>query len=508
MKNGKANTVLLSIVIFCSFLVIFNLGTANASTNISGVISQDTTWTPSGSPYVLTAKTLVAEGVTLTIQPGVTVNLGDYYIKINGTLAAKGTSSNQIQFNGGSLNFMESNANWNEQTGTGCIIENAVIEGTKISTIGAIKVNQCTIHAPIDVQSSSVILNSNIIGDINKHETIGNPKVLGNIITGEVHADIITNNKITGDVYALTTVQDNVIIGKVMVESNCAISNNYIQGTICGSKGTSTISSNTITGGEAGISFLPSMESDQLCTTISHNKITAKTTGISINSHMYYPFTGGGHYNATINENIISGCAYSGIVIDDESGDDYAVVNGNIFSDNYIGVVAFPSSIIQGNLIINNHYGALGGHLTENTIVNNVCGVMGTFCSNNNFGNNSQYNFALGTYLTFEATANANATNNWWGTTDTHIGQSIYDYNDDFDLGVVTFEPFLTAPNPNAPSLTYLPTAGSSNTPSTNPTSSPTPVAPEYPQTILLLTALSVSVVLTLMWRKQRHERF
>ncbi len=41
-----------------------------------------------------------------------------------------------------------------------------------------------------------------------------------------------------------------------------------------------------------------------------------------------------------------------------------------------------------------------------------------------------------------------NATYNWWGTTNVQsINQKIYDNTDDFNLGKVTFEPFLDAPN-------------------------------------------------------------
>ena len=47
--------------------------TAHAATNVSGVINADTTWTAAGNPYILTGDVLVAEGVTLTIGPGVNV---------------------------------------------------------------------------------------------------------------------------------------------------------------------------------------------------------------------------------------------------------------------------------------------------------------------------------------------------------------------------------------------------------------------------------------------------
>ena len=42
-----------------------------ASSNISGLIGTNTTFTASGSPYHITGSTMVDSGVTLTIQPGV-----------------------------------------------------------------------------------------------------------------------------------------------------------------------------------------------------------------------------------------------------------------------------------------------------------------------------------------------------------------------------------------------------------------------------------------------------
>ena len=66
---------------------------------VSGVIIEDTTWKSINSPYIVTGNILVNEGVTLTIEPGVVVKFEDhsvadyygYYIKIDGTLVAKGT---------------------------------------------------------------------------------------------------------------------------------------------------------------------------------------------------------------------------------------------------------------------------------------------------------------------------------------------------------------------------------------------------------------------------------
>lgn len=51
---------------------------------------------------------------------------------------------------------------------------------------------------------------------------------------------------------------------------------------------------------------------------------------------------------------------------------------------------------------------------------------------------------------------NIDATNNWWGTTDSAtIAQRIYDYNDNFNAAHVYYTPFLLAPDPNAPPILY-----------------------------------------------------
>jgi hypothetical protein len=58
---------------------------AAANTAITSNITANTTWTASGSPYDIdTADLRVTEGVTLTIEPGVTV---DFNHEANGAIA-------------------------------------------------------------------------------------------------------------------------------------------------------------------------------------------------------------------------------------------------------------------------------------------------------------------------------------------------------------------------------------------------------------------------------------
>ena len=76
-----------------------------AQTEVSGIISENTTWTKSNSPYIVTSSIAILEGITLTIEPGVTVKLdSSQSLKIYGQLLAKGNSNNRIKFTSNSLN--------------------------------------------------------------------------------------------------------------------------------------------------------------------------------------------------------------------------------------------------------------------------------------------------------------------------------------------------------------------------------------------------------------------
>ncbi|NVO18691.1 MAG: right-handed parallel beta-helix repeat-containing protein [Bacteroidetes bacterium] len=57
-------------------LLICNLQFVKA-TDVSGVISSNTTWTAAASPYVVTSNITINHGVTLTVQSGVTVKFND-----------------------------------------------------------------------------------------------------------------------------------------------------------------------------------------------------------------------------------------------------------------------------------------------------------------------------------------------------------------------------------------------------------------------------------------------
>ncbi len=84
-------------LLFFAVPLFFILIEAKSQTNVSGKLTQNTTWTTSGSPYLLTDNVEVPTDVTLTIEPGVTVQrTSRNEITVNGTLIANGTLTDSI----------------------------------------------------------------------------------------------------------------------------------------------------------------------------------------------------------------------------------------------------------------------------------------------------------------------------------------------------------------------------------------------------------------------------
>src|SRR6185369_16809986 len=77
----------------------------NAQTYVHGGIYANTTWTKANSPYIVTDTIVVFPGVTLTIEPGVTVKFENKkFIEIRqGTLNAAGTVTDSITITSNSL---------------------------------------------------------------------------------------------------------------------------------------------------------------------------------------------------------------------------------------------------------------------------------------------------------------------------------------------------------------------------------------------------------------------
>ena len=70
-----------------------------ADTNAGGAISANTVWNTAGSPYIVTENVTVNAGVTLTVNPGVTVKFNSAMsLTVNGTLTAGSSSGAAVTF--------------------------------------------------------------------------------------------------------------------------------------------------------------------------------------------------------------------------------------------------------------------------------------------------------------------------------------------------------------------------------------------------------------------------
>lgn len=207
--------IILIVLICLSGLTIIDR-TEAVSVSISGIFTSDFTLLKANSPYNLTGNVIVASGATLTIEPGVTVNMGNYRIDVNGTLSARGTNTEKIifqkfdQWYNNPIVFLYSCTPWNEQTGQGCIIENAVLNSISIRVHGSPKISNCEINRQMLIVSGSPLISNNnvtIIGDGAFNIISGSPRIYGNTIRG--------NGFFLDGIYGLGTIdiQENVISG-------------------------------------------------------------------------------------------------------------------------------------------------------------------------------------------------------------------------------------------------------------------------------------------------------
>jgi parallel beta-helix repeat protein len=449
---------------------LFFVKTTHATT-VSGALTVDTHWTQSDSPINLNGTLTVGNNATLTIDPGVTVNLGIYGLYVSGTLNATGDPSNEIIFTASAISndtttinapimFASASAPWNDASNTGSIIQNANLNQIYLTLYNASpKIDNCQFNFQTSYQSTISInggspIISNCVVAYNNQADNGNANCV-NIFGG---APQITNNRFEG-AYA------NYSSNEIKVNSGTpAIINNLFDGDYRGSSnnGITVSSGNPV---------------------ISNNQFKGKgyLTGIVVTSSAQF----------AISNNIFSNCN-SGITV--QAAESALTVSGNSFLNGNDGLDLLngASLTITGNLIDgNSRFGISGGgYIDSNTITNNQVGIhnppSGTISNNNIVGN------ALNSIDA--TTANVNAQNNWWGTTDTQtINQTIYDRKVDRTLGTITFTPFLTQPSPTAPPIpaatpvvTPIPTPLATPQPTeTVPIETPTPTIYQYSQTFI-----------------------
>lgn len=484
-----------------------HFGTAQSGTNIYGKISVDTTWTQANSPYNLTGDVLVNKGVTLTIEPGVFVNLSSYHMTVNGTLQAIGSSQNLIDINGDNsaeIVFTQFAADWNQSTDTGCIIENVNLISYMVM-YNSPEINNDTIYDRISTNANATISNCFIYGglDIEGLGTVSDNTVTspsgsmgqGIIISPDVNATV-SGNTITACSEGITVITEaGLVVGNFtsLIEGNLIADNTY------------------------GIEIVAFSGATLLTPLIQSNTITSNTYGIYFTSYL------GGLTPATIvDNNIYDNSNYNVLsnVTNDVSATnnwwgttDTQSINRTIYdfkNDPNWGNVSFipflDSPNIQAPTFVIFSFGT-GGGIRPSGIIDDVGFVSGDIISVNYDG--SQTFTITPSYGYYIADVFVNGTS--VGAVSSYTVRNIQ--------GATTISATF-APNPTptpTPSLTSAPTAAPTSAPtsapsptpastassSQNTTPSPAPTVPEFPTWIILPLFAVVMLLSTVFIRKR-----
>lgn len=455
-----------------------------ASTDVHGIITSDTTWTEANSPYSITGPISISQGVTLTIESGVTVHASESngYIQVNGTLIAKGTTTDPINI-WAYVIFTDVSNSWNPQTGSGAILQNAYCDSVTIQGSSP-KIDSCSLNDLL-IQQGSPTISKNII--INTTVSQGSPYILNNrLISGisvEGGSPLISNNTI-GQSYDK----------KDWYDSNIGININNVA--VYVTKGSPVLDNNLIVsqettgnyyglGGKIGIALYG-------------------TDGIVITDP---------NNNASIRNNVFVNCAVGIAALG------AVTITGNFVNNSLgVGIDIFAGSVlgsprIMGNFV-NGTQQTTGGQtigieiasgdptVENNTLTFNHIGV--NLPSASGFSYNNFYNNGINVYLT--SSGNLDASNNWWGTTDTSaIIKSIYDFNNDFNLGNVTFTPPLSSPNTQAILDSNQLPSTTTNDP-TQPTSLAYSPIPEFQAlTVGIIVFVVISLILIASRKKLKY---
>lgn len=383
----RSNSFFIQLIAFWGAII----NVATAQTNVSGGIYSNTTWAASNSPYIVVDTVVVFPGVTLTIEPGVTVKFEtDKRLEIRqAKLIAIGTSADSITFTSNS--GLPSPGIWD-----------AIFLNGENSNIKAYFCN--------------FLFATN------------------GIYSFDNYADTLIIKRSS---FRFNETGFNNEFGGVALIDSCSFKNNleyglYIEGSYVnycnisknqnGIYGHSNIITNTRVDSSFNIGIEPAIGAS-VGTVIDNCEIIDNTYGIvSMGGEM--PL--GRIINSQIDSNIVAG-----IVV-------YAYLKGDTvfncqISNNGIGILDTTclgcnggTDVIMNNFIENNNIGIKHSTAYDTIFCNKIC-------------NNNIYNFWNNSIL------NVNISNNYWCTSDSSaVASKMYDGYDNINLGLVSFMPIDT----------------------------------------------------------------
>ena len=351
----KSAILIVTVFIVLMTITFYHVAPANAIIWIGGNITSDTTWTPVDT-YRMINNTYVDSGVTLTILPGVNVQIADgFSLIVQGSLNATGTDANPIVFTSSRAN--PSAGAWNT-----------------IDFNGASNCSFTLDHATIEFAVNGITIESQGYATIARSELF-NCSRSGIMINGISNVAIEEN-----------TIRYN--------QNGIATDSHDHAGIVIGGN---IISSNT----QNGI-YLYALEYSIYNVTFSSNTVSSNAqNGIYLNG--YVPGAGGwGYmryiYNVTFSSNTVSSNAQNGIYV-------------------HGGPLSPPDVTASNNRIAGNQIGMYfwnsQSNITENSVLYSQCGVLYQSTTRNLATRNDIYSNTYGMNVTQGATVNAEY--NYWG---------------------------------------------------------------------------------------------
>ena len=472
-----------------------------------GIISSDTTW-HAHSVYYLDGNVLVAEGVTLTIEPDVTVifgridmdanGQGERYLRVQGTLIAAGEPGQEIAFKGDSgtplsggdwlsiqfkstaqtarydaigsyiggsrlsycrfldsvkglelsdgaapyLDHVEITRNHQAVPGTGVelvsdggSLTDFSLTGTMRFTIREGQVGNLALGGTAYVTATNATLAGVTFsgdGSLVAENTTGGALVLGaaqleasggafsSVSTGGGDARL-ENTGVGGDVSAsglITLVQVSV---QGNLSSSGALQATYsaITGTVSVNGGTATILTTTVAG---------SLSVTGAAATVQFAQVKGVIAGPGSNLHL--------------SRSLVEGASGDGVSINSPASFYMSQTSVSHSGGSAIRVNSGASAIVA---------------IADCALVDNagdgisfVTGGTGFSLTGSNVVRNSS--LAFRNQVGASVLPSFSTSGNWWGTADSlAIDASIWDGNDDFDLGIVAYQPMLDHPSETAP---------------------------------------------------------
>jgi parallel beta-helix repeat protein len=243
---------------------------AQAATAVCGTIATNTTWTTSGSPYVITCSTTVAPGVTLTINAGVDVDVDpNVALMVQGTLDVNGTSSQPVIIDRNVASSPWSGIQLKTNAGGHATIDHAVIDGANTG----IDVECCWGHAQPAVLNYVTLTNHTTAlgGYAGTNVLIDNSEIAYNTVGMAAADKIATNSWIHDNTYGLAQGAGGGG-GERMTVEGCTVEDNNVG--VWGSNSVN-VRYSLVTGNQIGVQ-------SQSNVTIQYNDITANTVGVRI----------------------------------------------------------------------------------------------------------------------------------------------------------------------------------------------------------------------------------